>query len=240
MNNPFTGRQDMNTWCINDEHRAEPLSDPSCCSGETEVVFRSVRDRLLRFIDESPAVVGCVAWLTCPTILRALSSRKMVSLIVQKEDFLKPDLAASPRWQKELRRLYAALPKGCRYDVGGLVSALCYCGDSRLDPVRCTGNHNADRNPVHPRMHHKFIVRCEERRRLIDGRFERIDLEPLSVWTGSFNFSKSAGYSLENAVIINNPRIARAYFDEWSQVCALSEPLDWETEWAEPEWRIGS
>ena len=35
-------------------------------------------------------------------------------------------------------------------------------------------------------------------------------------------------------------RIVQAYYQEWGQVFALSEPLDWESEWVEPEYRIGT
>ena len=60
------------------------------------------------------------------------------------------------------------------------------------------------------------------------------------VWTGSYNISQTAAKSLENAVVIRDQVIAQAYFNEWSQIMALSEPLDWESEWVAPEWRIGT
>lgn len=65
-------------------------------------------------------------------------------------------------------------------------------------------------------------------------------LVPTSVWTGSFNPSWTASHSLENAVIIYDPIVAKAYYEEWAHVLALSEPLDWESEWIAPELRIGS
>lgn len=34
--------------------------------------------------------------------------------------------------------------------------------------------------------------------------------------------------------------ILEAYYKEFQQIYALSEPLDWETEWAAPELRIGT
>jgi len=33
---------------------------------------------------------------------------------------------------------------------------------------------------------------------------------------------------------------ALAYYREWAHVLALSEPLDWTSEWCAPEWRIGT
>jgi hypothetical protein len=58
------------------------------------------------------------------------------------------------------------------------------------------------------------------------------------VWTGSFNLTKNATRSLENVVVIRCPRIALAYYDEWMQVEAISEPLDWAIQWPCPEWKI--
>ncbi|NCB47419.1 hypothetical protein EOM81_10435 [bacterium] len=106
-----------------------------------------------------------------------------------------------------------------------------YCGDPCLGGIRCVGNHNSDKNPAHPRMHNKFIVFCK---------FGRNKIEPQSVWTGSFNFTNNAGSSFENAVLIKNKKIAMAYLKEFGQIAALSEPLDWESKWMAPEWRIGS
>ncbi len=36
------------------------------------------------------------------------------------------------------------------------------------------------------------------------------------------------------------PEIMAAYAREWFQVYAISEPLDWESEWCEPQYRIGT
>jgi hypothetical protein len=60
------------------------------------------------------------------------------------------------------------------------------------------------------------------------------------VWTGSFNWSENGVNSLENAVVISDCRVIDAYLAEFEQIAALSEPLDWQSEWVEPEWRIGS
>jgi phosphatidylserine/phosphatidylglycerophosphate/cardiolipin synthase-like enzyme len=63
---------------------------------------------------------------------------------------------------------------------------------------------------------------------------------PYEVWTGSFNFTKNATYSFENAIVSRDRNLVAAYFSEFSQLAALSEPLDWEVEWVAPEWRIGT
>lgn len=64
-------------------------------------------------------------------------------------------------------------------------------------------------------------------------------IKPYAVWTGSFNFSKTATQSFENALYILEPSIVQAYFSEWSQLTALSEPLNWESVSIFPEWMIG-
>jgi hypothetical protein len=61
-----------------------------------------------------------------------------------------------------------------------------------------------------------------------------------AVWTGSFNPTQNATRSLENAVFIRDAEIAAAYGREFEQVVLMSEPLDWESPWVCPEWRIGT
>ena len=65
-------------------------------------------------------------------------------------------------------------------------------------------------------------------------------MKPYEVWTGSFNLTYNASASLENAIVVKHPEIVWAYYREWEQIEAISEPLDWKSEWSAPEWRIGS
>jgi len=46
--------------------------------------------------------------------------------------------------------------------------------------------------------------------------------------------------SLENALYITDETIARAYYREYGQIYAISEPLDWESDWCFPTYRIGT
>ena len=41
-------------------------------------------------------------------------------------------------------------------------------------------------------------------------------------------------------MLIKNDEIAEAYYNEFCQIFALSEPLDWTSKWCEPELRIGT
>ena len=130
--------------------------------------------------------------------------------------------------------MYRSLGELMRYELPGVAGKLSLGASPECEAVRCVGNHNSDRSPAFPRMHNKFLVFCS-----IDHDSRKI-YRPYAVWTGSFNLTSNAAVSLENAVIIHSSAIAEAYLNEWSQILALSEPLDWETEWIEPPWRIGT
>jgi hypothetical protein len=199
----------------------------------TWVLFRNLDAALVSLIKRADLVLGCVAWLTSEPILRALAKVPHgVSLVVQKEDFLRPDVGGRTRWKTHLRDLYSGLPEPPeRHNFPGLVSKLSMCANPGIDPVRCVGNHNTDKNPAFPRMHNKFLVFC---------RYQYNTISPYSVWTGSFNFTKNATLSLENAIVLSDPGIVDAYYKEWGHIVALSESLDWESEWSAPEWRVGS
>ena len=206
-------------------------------SGNVRVYFRNLEAELCDHIGGADLVVGCVAWLTNERILEALAGvRGGVAIVVQKEDFLRPDLRSGSAWKPRLRAAYDRLPRVPeRHAWPGLLGAMSTCSDPRVQPVRCVGNYNRDRAPAFPRMHNKFLVFCRASRQGHD-----LNIEPFEVWTGSFNLTYNASRSLENAVAISSERIARAYFAEWEQIEAISEPLDWHCEWSAPQWRIGS
>jgi len=235
----------------------QPLTDYSTTSadGSTRIVLRDLESNLIEEIEGADIVLGCVAWLTSMPILAALAERDAVSIVVQKEDFLRPDLGSPGRWAATLRNAYRRLPDMERHTLRGLVGALSMCSDPTLDAVRCVGNHNKDRAPAFPRSHHKFVVFCRwetitiECGHALAGAFgmqycqnpctDR-ELRPYRVWTGSFNFTANAVRSFENAVVMDDPAIVDAYFNEYSQIVGISEPLDWRTTWSEPQWRIGT
>jgi hypothetical protein len=245
--------EDLNALSLaTDTAQRQPLADPSTRSadGSVEVVFRNIERRLIAEIDSADIVVGCVAWLTSGPILDALAKAQGVSIVVQKEDFLRPDLDSpqESQWRQWLRARYEQLPEGPdRYAYDGtVVSALSYLGDPTLEPVRCLGNHSSDRRAAMPRAHHKFLVFCD----FAEGEVKDLDrdgivfdagrVRPRKVWTGSFNLSKNGGRSLENAVLLTDPHCVRAYYNEWAQLVGVSEPLDWTSQYVHPDFRIGS
>lgn len=210
------------------------------------VYFRDLEHVLCEHIKNAQIVVGCVAWLTNDKILDTLAGvQEGVAIVVQKEDFLRPE-SRDVKWKENLHKKYSRLPTGPQRNFyPGILGSMTQCGDGTVQPVRCVGNHNRDRKPAFPRMHNKFLVFCVLRDDHIvdeDGYVEIINnrIIPYAVWTGSFNLTKNATQSFENAVYIQDDAVAESYFNEFQQIMALSEPLDWEDDWCEPEWRIGS
>jgi hypothetical protein len=250
---------------------------PSVTSGQTIAYFNNLELRLINHIQEAEEVVGCVAWFTAEPIINALAQKDSVSILIQKEDFLRPDLSAphsSKKWSKHLRSLYTSLPQRyMRHAIhGDLVQWLSFASGDVFEAVRCVGMSGKDSN--RPRMHHKFLVFCRieldepafqqaietyheyvktnpDEWEIVEG-FEGIPgyppprkwqfehAVPYAVWTGSFNLSAMASSSLENALYIEDEAIAAQYYKEWEYVFALSEPLDWETKYCKPEYRIGT
>lgn len=225
------------------------LKDYSTSSNRVTVHFREHTKRCVEFIEKYDVIVGSVAWLTSIPILRALAKKGYggVQIVLQKEDFLRPDGAR----MKDVRAAYASLRGGGRAEFGGVLGMTNRHGDVGIEPLRCVGNHNADKNPAFPRAHHKFLVGCYIRD--MEMRWEQVVndfgdevnvavqcFQPHAVWTGSFNLTANAERSFENVVVIEDEAIAQAYYNEWNQLAALSEPLDWDSEWCHPEWRIGT
>lgn len=231
--------------------------DNSATSGDVEVIFRNQDHRLTMLIAEASnhgwLCFGAVAWLTDLNLLSDLGNL-LSSILVQKEDFLRPDLGqrSGGAWRNDVRKAYEAIPPvPCdRSFLPGKASKLSFLGGQDVgQAVRCVGERPSPNiTHTHPRMHNKFLVFASPINRGILYDEEAEDsLHQLGggwnahvVWTGSYNLSKNAGHSWENALIIRDPVIAEAYLNEWSQLFTFSEPLDWRSEYIAPEWRIGS
>lgn len=185
--------------------------------------FGDLKPALMRFIAESEAIVGCVAWVSASDVIEVLSHRP-VALIVNKEAFLKPGGRVSAARQREnLTRLNGGLR---RRDFPEPLRRMYQSRDDILDPVRCVG-HTGARVANSPLMHHKFAVR------LTNGK-------PTAVWMGSFNWTANASSSIENAIEIHDEEVAADYLAEFSRVASLSEPLDYLSASAKPQWHIGT
>ena len=69
----------------------EAMENNNTTVGNISCYFRNLEDNLIKHISEAQVVVGSIAWLTNERILKAMKSCKHVSIVVQKEDFLRPD-----------------------------------------------------------------------------------------------------------------------------------------------------
>jgi hypothetical protein len=219
---------------------------------KVEVYFKNLEKALIqKIVDNSDGFIfGSVAWLTSESIIDALSKCDNVQILIQKEDFLRPDYcdnANEKQRRTKYRRLYAKLKFiHDRYDCVEPICNLSVCGDPTVDPVRCVGNFNFGQKKAMPRAHNKFLVFCKQVKVSTSGTRQNKEIiyKSVAVWTGSFNFTANAERSFENAIYLEdtsggNP-IINSYLKEHHQIFALSEPLDWEHEWSEPEYRIGT
>ena len=162
---------------------------------KVQCYFRDLEDKLVQFIDDSEAVVICMAWMTSKNIMMVLETKPCV-LILQNESWLnkKGGLA------KKTRELYSKLRTSKK--------SFPVMGKTIKKDIRVAGLISHPQN-----MHHKFVVRLDEKG------------NPLAVWTGSYNPTTNGNESIENALVLHNEEAARAYLKEFNQVYKLSKPL---------------
>jgi len=186
-------------------------------------VFRNIEEAIIEQIKKSDVVIGCVAWLTNDSILKALSETKGCQFVVQVEDWLRPDLGDySMQRQRELIESLRGLDN---YDIPGMLNVGSYID---IAPIRIAGvPKNRDRNQ--PRMHHKFAL---------FGNLENYEETDLganvhfyggtvfhTVFTGSFNWTRNAANSLENGVFMQSPDIIDAYSREYFEILLTSRTI---------------
>ena len=213
-------------------------------SEKIEVHFRNLKSKLLQHIEEADAIVGCIAWLTDRDILKGLSEKRACSILIQKEDFLRPDSINN----HGLQQVYNSIRGGFNRDdysvAGTRIYGMSCCCDPDIEAIRCVGHNNFDKKSAFPRMHHKFLVFLKVNENDPPAELAHYgpgpEYIPYKVWTGSFNFTYNSSNSLENAVVILGDTISNAYFREWGCLAAISEPLDWRSHWIRPEWRDGT
>lgn len=209
-------------------HTAERQRPTSTPKGVATAHFGELREPLLRFIEDSPVIVGCVAWVTDKDLLGALAARP-VALVVQKESWWKKTDVRGAALARRYEALTGGLPASAFPEP---LATKTFRGkpvpdETPLAPIACAGHGGV--GGFAPLMHHKFIVRCTIV--AIEGQ-ER--LMPLAVWTGSANFSGNSNDSFENAMEINDPTIAMAYLEEFALVASVSESMNWRSRAAKP------
>ena len=225
------------------EHMDNKASDDSV---NVECFFRDIECHLIDQIKKADAVVGCVAWLTSDRVLDELAKKDQCCFIVCKEDFVSPYMGDDK--SEKLRGLYKCLPgfDRSKFDIAELY-------DTHLmpfmDSIRVVGDFEKYQRQYLPRMHNKFAVFFrsyptnisvyEDAMGASPSNFRAKGYEPYAVWTGSFNFTKNASKSLENAVLISSKRIANAYEVEFGTILGLSEPYTWTDNRIAPELSLG-
>ena len=233
------------------------LSDNSVNVGhiyfdKVETHFKNLENALIKKIIENSKgfIFGSVAWLTSENIINALAKCENVQILIQKEDFLRPDFGDTIK-EKERRKKYRELYSRLnflhdKFDCHSPICDLSVCGDPSIEPIRCIGNYNSEQKRAMPRAHNKFLVFCKKIKESSEKtRNEREEIyKPTGVWTGSFNFTQNAERSFENGIYLEDNSgmnaIIISFLKEHHQIFALSESLDWESEWSEPEYRIGT
>jgi hypothetical protein len=211
---------------------------------EVATITGNLEGALCRWIENADFLFCCFAWFTNHRVLDAMADLKHgCCVVVQKEDFLRPDSGHTSSSNVVLRQKYAKLRTQWRLDLPGIAGSLSMSTGCEGDAVRCAGVSNTDRRQAVPRMHHKFAVACKVFMRqhdMVDYQQDYPEFHPYSTWTGSFNPTINGTRSRENAVVIESKTVSRRYLKEWERVFAMSEPLDWSSEWCSPEWRIGT
>lgn len=241
------------------EHERDLTKDYSRISksGDTEILFRDIKSRLIKDINELPknhVVFGCVAWFTDFDILKALKG-KSYGIVLQKEEFLRRDKVITTKqgqffWKNELRKLYdeavnTDIPKPEKnlltFDFKSTLDDLYWYHCSGFGDFRCIGYipENKEEKSSIPRMHNKFLIFAEMK---IVKKAPGSGLFPYKVWTGSYNMSSNAANSLENMVIMTDENVVQCYCQEWANLYVNSEKLDWESEYFYPDddFRIGT
>ena len=241
-----------NLLIIDAENNHQPLENFSIKSSNSSfetfnVLFRNQEEELIKIINEfkNGAIFGCVAWLTAVPILKALSKCSNVQIIVQKEDFLRPDTSTRNinSWESNLRKLYNDVTCSLdRYQFKKPISELSICGEITVEGIRCVGNHNSNHQSAFPRSHHKFLVFCTLDKEIPNSWEPRY--KAVGVWTGSFNLTKNATQSFENVLYFidasGDNQIINFFLREHHQIFTISEQLDWEKSWSTPEFRIST
>lgn len=110
----------------------------------------------------------------------------------------------------------------------------------------CAGLANVEKKSAWPRMHDKFLLfRFKDTPAGPDdlrndnyeyGKQVRFD----TVFTGSYNITMNAANSIENSLIITQQPIIDGYYEEFERIFGISEPLDWNSKWVNPRYRIGT
>lgn len=124
-----------------------------------EVYFKNIENNIINKIKKYKNVIGCVAWLTNENILKELAKKDTVIIIIQEEDFLRPDNnfdGNKLNWKNKIYNLYKNIEKNngdIMFNNLGINTRW-----STSSGIRRLGNVNVNKVSAFPRMHNKFII----------------------------------------------------------------------------------
>lgn len=211
---------------------------------QTEVYFKNIEKHIIEKIKKYNNVVGCIAWLTNNNILKELSKKKTVLIIIQEEDFLRPDSkfdGQKEKWKNKIFKLYDKIENLNNIYLGYYDVNIC-SGDVPSG-IRRVGLINKDKLPAFPRMHNKFLICYDnnndhiniKKDNYVSSPFFTYDIEENNsvgvVLTGSYNYTENSNNSFENVVCIKDNIIVHQYFKQFVEISVLSVSLDWEKDW---------
>ena len=215
--------------------RTKEQTDFSCIGDnkDIEVYFKNIENIICEKIKKHKYIVGCVAWLTNKKILKELSKKdKEVLIIVQDEDFLRPDTyfdGNKEKFKKTILEYYNKIKRNKTTTLGDLGISYMFHPDCG---IRRCGFINKDKLPAFPRMHNKFIVLGNDEP-IFDGHLGISCLYQnyTEVITGSFNYTENSTNSLENIICIKDNKIVNSYYKQFGEIALISVELDWEGDW---------
>jgi hypothetical protein len=190
--------------------------DFSCEDDQVSCLFHNFEQHLQTLLNKYDAFVGCVAWINDAAILSMMKG-KSLGLIVTKD----PKNWCDDNQKQLLKQIssghYAVtsgVHPGTRFDFTK-------DENEQAGEVRCIGDRSINEDVI--LMHNKFLVFGEREKSDVGFTFH-----PKCVWTGSRNFTFAAKRHKENAIIITNEKIAKAYHSEWANLYLNSERLETE------------
>ncbi|KAM9959371.1 hypothetical protein ACTFIR_000446 [Dictyostelium discoideum] len=194
-------------------------------------LFRGITNEVINLIGNSKKgdfIFFCIAWFTNTDILNKVKLAKntgvRILIVILKEPWL-----TESDWLIDSYTILNNINELERNDYLKIFRdyGIDFCQKEEIvdwnslqfddDVIRVCGEIQTKPNQYIPRMHNKFIV---------FGSFESGKVEPKTVWTGSFNLTKTAGKSFENVVILSSKEAASQFLKEFCLVFFLSEPLE--------------
>jgi hypothetical protein len=189
-----------------------------------EVYFEDIEDKIIEKIRKADLVFGCIAWLTNEKILKEMEKKHCV-IVVQEEDFLRPDInfdGDKQKWKNKIFELYKQLDG---HELQFIIKDINYFRWVNTG-VRRFGFINKDKSPAFPRMHNKFII-CAK----YNTEDHNTTMTFNEVITGSYNYTYNSTNSIENIMCVKDEKIVNAYFENFKDILVCSVPLDWSAEW---------